>query len=649
MRLGLANVDHGFSEEQPSRSSRASTQLIYVARNLENFYFEEAKDQFGKAPTIPLARAVTSPSLLLRERYQTALKSQKHTSPVYRPEKSVRGRGLREEEIHFIEQAIRRRLSDSSLGPSTPQISPDFCPPADRPQIKVKASAQSISIIIPEGIKLPIVATIESAGEFDFETQMSTSNVGEQSEPSSITGDDPSARGMSRRQKTSSEQTTTGAIQASENQEIRAGWALPFLARVSKGRLNVSEASVSAPQSTDFSAAGQVFLPPHERAPEEVSDPLHDHLKAAEVEETDSLDASEPVKEPREGSDLQDRTEPEIDPLEPVVTAPLQVESASEPEEADPGSVEPAPTSSPKSANAVDPVADSAPQVEDPQAFSIPEIRIHRPSGTITSEIVGISGVNDASMAPIPEQTATEQSPAGTPLNAVSNPAGAVSPPTTLPTDPTAVTNVAPINTVVSAVPIPVPGLPLAGKIPRRKRVMRKARRVIVRKRLLSLILGRDLANVVHPQLNTTGESVPNVPLPLDGPSDLMSGYERREEHRKAVRQRHLEQKIASARIHAEAEEIQRCQSCRGLKRTSYSRKYHRSQLQRDRPDMGVLERHAMSRARVARSKCQCKRRASGAGDEGERLYTLPTDAQHLRGPGADEGLLAVVIGDSAR
>ncbi|OQV08196.1 hypothetical protein CLAIMM_12506 [Cladophialophora immunda] len=572
------------------------------------------------------------------------------TSPGYRPDKAVRGRGLREEEIHFIEQALKRRLSDSSLDPRASHRSPECYPATDRPRIQVKASARSISIIIPEGVKLPVVATIESAGSFEFETQMSTSNDREASKSSSTAGFDPNTREMSRRQETLSEQTATEAIRASENQEIIAGLGLPFLARVSKGRLNVSEASISAPQSADVSASGQVFIPPHERSPEEVPDPLHHHSREAEVKPRGDHETSEPLKEPREVLSSQAITEPALDPAGPADTASPESERELKAEEADPSSEEPASTSVTKSENPFDPVAAISSEVDDPRPFSIPEIRIHRPSGTVMSDSPGAADTNSSSMSPTTVQTAKEQSPTTTPLKAVSNPITAVLELSPLPVDPTSATNAVPIDAVASTLPVSVSVLPVAGKIGKRKRVIQKARRVIVRKHLLAIILGRDLASVVHPQLNAAGKPVPDVPLPLDGASDLIRNYGRRNRCKRATQQERLNQKIAGARFHVGVEDIQRCSSCRGLKGTFNLRRYDRLQLQRTRPTVGVIERHARSRAQVAAFKCQCSNPLLGAG--GQRAATdsaLPTAPEHLQAHGINGHPLPGAVGDTQR
>ncbi|KIW96759.1 uncharacterized protein Z519_02150 [Cladophialophora bantiana CBS 173.52] len=601
----------------------------------------ETKDRLSRAPTIPFEHAFTSPSPFLRERYLTALKSQKLPSSDCRPEKAAPRRGLREEEIQFIEQALRRKLSDSPLTTIASQRSSSSCPAEDRPRIKVKASAQSISIIIPEGVKLPIVATIESAGSFELETQMPTSSVKERSEASGTTGGGPGTRGMSRRRNTFSERATAGAARDSESQEIIAGLGLPFLARVTKGRLNVSEASIPAAQSTDISAPGRVFIPAHQPPGGQPSYPLHDHSKEGAERERGVTGAPESLGELQKEPDAQAKTRPALDPQDPQNTAPPEIETQSEAEGSVPSAAEPSsdPLTKPEDIPGLG--VDASSKAEYTEPFSIPEIRIHRPSGTVMAASLGTTATGGASESPTPVQSATEQSATTTPLNAASNPVGAAPAPTSFLVKPVTVTNTVPVNAVTSAQPLAVSGLPLRAKLGKRKRVIRKVRRVVVRKHLLAIILGRDLANAVHPRLNTAGKTVPDVPLPLDGPSDLSYRYARRKEYKRDIQQRQMDQEIASARLHVEAEEIHRCSRCRGLKRTKYLRKYHRLQLQRDSPTMNVIQRHAISRARVARFKCKCNGRLRGAKDGKEaRDPAVPAAPRHLQAPAHEAPLL---------
>jgi hypothetical protein len=175
----------------------------------------------------------------------------------------------------------------------------------------------------------------------------------------------------------------------------------------------------------------------------------------------------------------------------------------------------------------------------------------------------------------------------------------------------------------------------VGGKVGRKKRAVQKTRKLLLRRRLLAIIIGRDLAKVVHPQLKAGGKVAGGVPLPVDGPSDLLNSYTSRTERKRDFRRRQLDQKIAAARIHAEAEEIHRCRICRGLTRTMYLRRYHRLQLKRDRPDMNIFDRRATAMARVAVFKCKCNRRLLGVANEVAVKDAVPT--QHLRAPAAIE------------
>ncbi|EXJ63529.1 uncharacterized protein A1O5_11290 [Cladophialophora psammophila CBS 110553] len=479
---------------------------------------------------------------------------------------------------------------------------------------------------------------------------MSTSSVKEGCEASNTTGGGLSTRGMSCRRNTFSERTTAGAVQDSESQEIIAGLGLPFLARVTKGRLNVSEASIPAPQSSDISAPGRVFIPAHQPSVAHPSDPLHDHSKEEAERERGMTEASEALLETQKQLDSQAITEPAFDPQGPKDIAPPEIETQSKAEEAGPSAAEASTDPLTKSENIPELVVDTSSKAEYIEPFSIPEIRIHRPSGTVMAASLGTTATSGASESPAPFQAATEQSATTTPLNAASNPVGAVPAPTSVLVNPTTVTNAVPVNAVTSALPLALSGLPVGTKMGKRKRVIQRVRRVVVRKRLLAIILGRDLANAVHPQLNAAGKTVPDGPLPLDGPSDLSHSYARWKEYKRDIQQRQMDQKIASARLHAEAEDIYRCLKCRGLTRTKYLRRYHRLQLQRDSPTMNVMQRHATSRARVALFKCKCKGRLPGAkGGKEARDPAVPAASRHLQAPAANEPPLLGPMGNTVR
>lgn len=544
-----------------------------------------------------LERAVTNPSQLVRERYTTALNSKKQTSTNYRPEQIGPRRELREHDIQIVERALIKKLSNTSLPHSFSNKPRSPCVAAETPRIKVKTSAQSITIIIPEGIKLPVVATIQSAGS--FETQMSTTNIKEASEASSTVGVERN-QGRSSRRASLSGYTSDTATRESDHTEMISGFGFPFLDKVVKGRLNVSEASVPAPQSTEISAEGQVYIPGNRKASDQARDALYVHRW--QENEVGALQVPAEHLNPSHETTFSVDNPSATDPAGPGQT----IVNDSSPADTD----DPASNTLSQSGSAVEPVAKSLPKIELPKPTTIPEIRIHRPSGTVVmTSALGTSAMNNSG-PPTPSQSAANRFPTSTettPLNDVP----------TLPTpeqlaNPTSITSTGPLDAARSALQVPVPGLPLGADGSRRRKVVSKARQLIVRKRVLHLILGRELADLVHPQLNQVGNVAGAAPLPVDGAGDLISAYSRRNERKRDARKKHLDRKITSAKLHAEAEELFRCPRCQGLTKARHLRKYHRLQLMRERPDMKIFDRHIVSMERVAALRCRCGKRLFG-------------------------------------
>ncbi|EXJ62970.1 hypothetical protein A1O7_03414 [Cladophialophora yegresii CBS 114405] len=460
---------------------------------------------------------------------------------------------------------------------------------------------------------------------------MSAAQAGESSEASR----NHSGKSQSRRPSRRNTISEGFGSQASENQAIISKINLPFLSSRGIGRLNVSEASIPAPRSSDISAQGQVFVS-HERPGGPVVEALHDHPKRSNEAATKTPEASEPPANPPRDEHFQPADTPS-DPGVAQGTAP-EDPKASLPSTTTADTTRPALPLFTQSESAVEVTGQPFAKLGPTQARSVPAIRIHRPSGTVMAESVGTTAINGAKLPATPMQSALEQSPpiAGTAaLNPLSTTVAAIPAPTNLPVDTSNVTN------AVSVATSALPSLPVGGNVGKRKRVIRKTRRLVVRRRLLAIIIGRDLANVLHPQLNAAGNVAGSVPLPVDGPSDLVSSYTSRTERKRDFRRRNLDQKIAAARIHAEAEEIHRCRMCRGLTRTMYLRRYHRLQLKRDRPDMNTVDRHATAMSRVAVFKCKCDRRLLGVSNKVAVRDAAPT--QHLRGPAAADAPLSGV------
>ncbi|KAK5281862.1 hypothetical protein LTR40_004176 [Exophiala xenobiotica] len=311
--------------------------------------------------------------------------------------------------------------------------------------------------------------------------------------------------GRRQRRATISAQSSDTVTRDSEGQDISVGLGLPFLATVSKGRLNVSEASIPAPKSSDISAQGQVFTPTHEHPekrelantataqadPTELVDPaapaaaVHDD---SEHEATPGKEGDEEINSPSTG-------------LAGFVTKP-----------------------SAKSETALDQIRATLPELAPFDSSALPEIRVHRPSGTIMATPLGASAANSVGVPATPATSAVGETPAGAataPLDGITK-----MPPTTgLPVDLASVTNAVPMDPTALNLPVTglpnIPGVPLGGKVGKRRKVVRKARKVVVRKQLLRLILGRELANVVQPLLKQTTSGVAGAPLPC-----AMSGRE---------------------------------------------------------------------------------------------------------------------------
>ncbi|KAK4940099.1 hypothetical protein LTR10_019728 [Elasticomyces elasticus] len=331
---------------------------------------------------------------------------------------------------------------------------------------------------------------------------MSNTNVEEGGEAGSNAGATPRPWRQQRRATVSGQSTDT-TTRGSESQDVSSGLILPFLARISKGRLNVSEASIPAPRSSDIMAHGQVFTPTHELSrelvmdvdqaqPEEhpaVADPEHN----AHSDETITVIAFTAEKAPTGTED--EAPFPQL--AEPTTTdataAPADLKSDRD--------------------SALAQIAKSLPKLESLEPLGVPQIRLHRPSGTIMPPSFETSAVNSDEVPATPVQSLV-QSPqeATTALPEAIDSVTAAGPPfSNGPVDTPSDTNAIPPNNVAATEgPAEEPNdrrPPKAKKGRRRKKMVRKARKIVVRKSLLKIILGRELANVVHPKLNQVKSS----------------------------------------------------------------------------------------------------------------------------------------------
>ena len=401
-----------------------------------------------------------------------------------------------------------------------------------------------------------------------------------------------------------------------------------------------------------FQLEEKFSFPPHLHLAGAGADALHRHSENSSEAGEDSVETIKTSTDAPEVSDLHLQPESPADPVE--ATGPsAEVAQDSElskhtafggisvaPEDIADHSTEgksksiAAPTSPARPASqlftqsesAFEVIAESFAKFGPPQPRRVPEIRIHRPSGTVMAASLGTTAMNSINVPVTPMQSAVGQTHA--PVSPITDAVTASPLSTDLPVDPSTVT-----NATIPALPLPLPSLPAGVKVGKKKKVVRKARKLIIRRRLLAIILGRDLAKIVHPQLTTVANPAGGAPLSVDGASDLVDGYARQIERRRDIQRRRLDQKVASARIHAEAEEIHRCRICRGLTRTRYLQKYHRLQLKRDKPDMSAFNRRATAMARVAAFKCKCNRQLLGV--ENEETAKDVTASRHLRAPAA--------------
>lgn len=533
---------------------------------------DHQQERLSRTPTAREDRRLTTPSLSLRQRYSSALASRQQPPSEYRHEKAISRQILRDHDIRTIERVLSKRLSSPLLSPTEIVKPCNQSAAPEVPQVKVKVSARSVSIIIPKGIELPIVATIQPAGS--FEAQMFGGKSGDGGEASGATGDEIPIQNS--RQASLSRQPSGTVVREGEDQEIIAGLGLPFLARVSKGRLNVSEASNPAPQSSEVSAQGQIFIPahqhPNEWEPETVETPARNADRILEQSEPQKRLDSELPSAGLNGPAATDRGDTQDTQTdERVIQQPLSngtefvAESSAQ---VLPNAERVASVSSSKSA-------------PEGSGF-VPDIKVHRPSATVRVTSPGERAMDSTTNPSASVPAAPPPTPAvapTTPRENKSDPLPTAMVPTEIPVDQTAVTSTVSVDAITapnagraestpSAVPDQPPSppsLPSRGGVGRRKRVVLRTRSILVRKHILDVVIGRELASEVRPRLEQLAEENTARPSQMDGPSDFLSAYSRRRERKRDVQRKRVEGKIAAARRHAEAEELQKCPNCGGF------------------------------------------------------------------------------------
>ena len=377
------------------------------------------------------------------------------------------------------------------------------------------------------------------------------------------------------------------------HQEIAAGLGLAFPVRINRGRLNVSEASVPAPTSSDILVAGELFIPSHDHPRDSISEEAH----PSHIEERIQDTAEDPIES---AYSILHFTPEAFDAKETEATRGVDRSGAANSSSESRSEVE------------LNSVTHKTPNVFGEISESIPQIRIQKPSVCTMDSSLGTSAINGTASPAGPGQPALESVPA----SALTGNTIAAPLPSTVPTDLTASAGAVPVNAIASGlpVPLPIPGLPIGGKGSTRKKLIHRARKHVLRKRILGLLVGRELAQTLHPLLSGAGNQAGSLPVPVDGASDVVRAYTRRHEQKCVTRTQVLDNKLAHAKLNAHAEELQRCSACRGLTQMKHLRRYHRLQLKKDRPDMSTMDRYVTALARVATSKCKCPRRTMNAG-----------------------------------
>jgi hypothetical protein len=547
---------------------------------------------------------------------------------------------------------------------------------SEKPQIEVKPSNQSISIIIPKGIKLPVIATISAAGEFS--TRMSEQKSRRSSQESGSSSN--TSLLASEPQGVELEKVVLDAGNGS-NREIAASLGLPLPVKGRNGPLNVSEASGLPQQDSSIPASSQSAIISSEPDLREHNSSVPASIESGNPSEAVSLrqepglPASDTFDDPPEvGPPLSDSgipTPDQPDILSGVAAAPPQNYVGLQPPPDSDHQAELLETTEDKGA-AADQLADpltqaveypstnqvlggpersrdpetneesattvSTPTIvqhiaettkflnqtapdafaETPTSKSVPKIRVQQlTASTMTSPVEPFT-VNNAAIPTIASVTPTASDIPPAPASSVTALPHAPEVPTSLPVDPQALKDALPVDTMAAAasdIPLPLP----EEKLGIRKRLIDKVRKLILTKKVLGVVLGREVGNTVHALLHpsadvgTVNDVAGSAPLPVDGPSDIIAAYAQHKEKQRDARLKALDRKIACEKKHAEAEEVLRCPTCRGFEETKHMRKYHRLQLEREKPDMRTIDRHAVGMARVAPFKCKCPKSILGA------------------------------------
>jgi hypothetical protein len=374
---------------------------------------------------------------------------------------------------------LRQKQSPSPVQASDRAEQPQIDPPAPAaskttglPPVSILTTDHSISIHIPEGIKLPVIATIRSSGSFEAHMFSRQTRAGSAPERGSVSED------ANQRPRSRAATIPEGSEPLSPTPQGTAS-----LRSVKRGVLNISEASVPAPQSSEIFAQGEVFVPDHTKESDQAECP--NFTPPAETEE-DCPEAQPPT--PRSAAS----TDQHPPPSETLVGQ---------------GEV----------------VRDDKLERFSPRP--IPEIKVHAPPETDSDVASSLgTGVIKNAANPLENPARVTDSLAASVgiAAAASNIPAAVPAPEVLPLVTPVQLPPQPLPDVgmpgVDILPLPVPGPPglTRGKKGKQKRVIKKTRRFVLRRKLLEMMLGRELANLVHPLLKEADAAAAGAGLPVD-------------------------------------------------------------------------------------------------------------------------------------
>ena len=310
----------------------------------------------------------------------------------------------------------------------------------------------------------------------------------------------------------------------------------PKLKEVRRGILSISEASVPLAQSSSIVAEGKVFAP-------QPGDRSHPVKQEADSEQGSIQEEDQPADNPGQTQETAQSTDTaQDDPPNRQADSSYDTAQYHPPERQAGSSDEEQPGQSKCKAleAALSPAHQKDPtdtgdleQLSPVSTPSVPIIEIHRPSDAESTMSVF------AAMTAIPPSTPASPKPSALGSTAPAAATGVNStdaPPRSPPNSPAAPLNAVPAGLPVDGpdVTVPdvampgagVPGVPqieapdltVASKGKKRKRAVRKARKVILRKPVLVIILGREAAGTVHPLLSGANLAAAPVDVPVSIP-----------------------------------------------------------------------------------------------------------------------------------